>query len=283
VLVDECAGEDMPGGHAGPQWHAEDLRDHLTALRPWQADGRWRSYSSKDKGTLPRPRIARVEDEDDETFDGVAGSEEVMFPEETWGERYFVTRTAAPDGHPVARQIRLFGKVDGTNLTYPAGVMPVGAPSQIGAGQVVDLGVAAEDFEIQGDHPFAVAAFSQAASLVDAMSFPRGGPAATTVAPVEQFRSGYAFVSPPGYDSNYIDVVAPSGAVVRLDSVTVPHSLFTPIGGSSFGVAHLLVVAGTSDAHFLDCDQPLGLQVEGYARAAGYAYPAGANLTILQQ
>ncbi len=81
--------------------------------------------------------------------------EESVFPAETLGKHYVVTRPSGPDGNPVKHVVKLYGNVNGTQLTY-AGGKPAGAPSTLQAGQVVDLGRVNVDFEITGDNAFAV-------------------------------------------------------------------------------------------------------------------------------
>src|SRR5262245_43072340 len=92
-------------------------------------------------------------DVEDNTCDHV---EETVFPAETLGKHYVVTAPTGPYGAPVGQVVRLFGNIDGTTLTYPAGAPP-NAPTSINAGQTIDLGTVTGDFEIQGDHEIGIA------------------------------------------------------------------------------------------------------------------------------
>jgi hypothetical protein len=67
--------------------------------------------------------------------------EESVFPAETLGQRYFVTVPTSPNGQPVAHLVRIYGNVDGTQLTYPSG-KPPGFPDTIDAGEVFEAGKA---------------------------------------------------------------------------------------------------------------------------------------------
>ena len=71
-----------------------------------------------------------------------------------------------PKGNAAGHVVRIYGNVDNTQLTYPGG-QPAKAPSTIGAGQVVDLGVTQQAFEVVGDHEFAVGMFQLGAAMVD--------------------------------------------------------------------------------------------------------------------
>ena len=50
--------------------------------------------------------------------------EESVFPAETLGKHYFVTVPTSPHAGVVGHVVRIYGNVDGTALSYPAGVKP---------------------------------------------------------------------------------------------------------------------------------------------------------------
>jgi hypothetical protein len=210
--------------------------------------------------------------------------EESVFPAETLGSHYFVSRLSAPGGGtPVGQEIRIFGNVDGTNLTYPAGNRPTKATDTINAGQVVDLGIVDIDFEIKGDHEFAIGTWMQGSSVVDPShpQNPDGDPSQSLSTAVEQYREKYVFLAPTDYDENYVDVIAPLGSNVSVDTAVVPTTLFTAIGGSTYGVAHLKLTAGNGGAHELISNKPAGIQVVGYGAQTSYQYPGGLNLGLI--
>src|SRR5262249_7347695 len=91
--------------------------------------------------------------------------EESVFPAETLGKHYLVSAPPGPKGNVVGQTVRLVGNVDGTKLTYNP--MPSGAPAMLNAGQVVDIGPIDSDFEVTGDHEFAVETMQQGGSVVD--------------------------------------------------------------------------------------------------------------------
>jgi hypothetical protein len=199
--------------------------------------------------------------------------EESVFPAETLGKRYFVARPSAPKGAPVGHIVRFYGHLDGTRLTYPGGA-PAGAPTTLAAGQVVSLGNVAQDFEVVGDKPFAVASFMLGNSLQDTSTTSYGDPSLTLLAPVEQFRHDYVFVTPGTFPLSYADVIVPIGARLSLDGT--PVATAPALIGNGWGVLRLSVGAGR---HVLTSSQPIGLQVLGFASSSSYHAPGGANFS----
>jgi hypothetical protein len=205
--------------------------------------------------------------------------EESVFPAETLGQHYFVTRPAGPLGNAPGHVVRIYGNVDGTSLTYLPSAPP-GAPASISAGQVVDLGVVSQDFEITGDKAFAVASFLLAATIVDPSepdpTQQKGDPAQSLATAVEQYRKKYIFLAPTDYDINYLDIIHPTDAMMTIDGASWAPSA-TPIS-SGFNITRLPLNAGQQGAHVLESDQPVGIQVEGYGSYTSYYYPGGLDL-----
>ena len=204
--------------------------------------------------------------------------EETVFPAETLGKDYFVTVPTSHHGTPVGHVVRVYGNIDGTKLTFP-GKNP-GVPATINAGQVVDLGVVKDDFEILGDQPFAVASFSVGADMIDPgkpTAQQKGDPDQSLMVSTEQYRTKYVFLAPSDYDVSFIDVVQPMGATLTLDGATVGVAPTAVSSGS--GVARIQLGPGNNGAHVLTATEPVGLQVMGYGTYTSYQYPGGLNLS----
>jgi hypothetical protein len=206
-------------------------------------------------------------------------TEESNFPAETLGTDYVVTQPTGPNGNPVGHLVRIYGNFDGTHLAYSTAV-PTGCPTTIDAGQVVDCGILDVDFEVKGDHAFAVGMWSQGASVVDPMNLApdqRGDPDQTMATAVEQYRSKYVFLAPDDYDVSYLDVIAPAGTALNLDgaAVTAP---FTAVGSGTYGVYRVPLGPGQAGAHVLTSGKPVGIQVMGYGSYTSYTYPGGLDL-----
>src|SRR5262249_29591729 len=139
------------------------------------------------------------------------------------GKDYIVTRPTGPNGQPVGHLVRIYGNFDGTTLTY-APAAPAGCPNTIGAGEVLECGIVDTDFEVKGDHAFAVGMWSQGASVIDPMPASpqqKGDPSQTLSTAVEQYRSKYIFLAPDDYDVSFADVIAPHGAKLNIDGAPV--------------------------------------------------------------
>lgn len=208
--------------------------------------------------------------------------EESVFPAETLGKHYVITPPTSPSGDPAGQEVRFVGNVDGTQLTYPSG-KPAGAPSTINAGQVVDMGVTTAEFEVTGDHEFAITTFQTGAVLSNPgvpAAQAEGDPAQSMATAVEQYRLKYVFLAPNDYPKNFIDVVVPAGTTLNLDGITITKAP-TPIGTSTFGVVRLKLGEGTAGGHVLEASAPVGIQVMGYGQYTSYQYPGGLNLDVI--
>jgi hypothetical protein len=203
--------------------------------------------------------------------------EESVFPAETLGQDYVVSVPTSPNGNVVGHIVRVFGNVDGTTLTYNPS-KPAACPTTINAGQVVDCGQVATDFEVKGNNAFGVGSYSLGGTIVD----PTGGdgdPDESFAVAVEQYRTAYIFLAPSDYDLSYVDIVGPTGASVQVDGAGV--SPFTAIGSTGYGISRFKLGAGNNGAHTLQADKPVGIQVMGYGSYTSYQYPGGSNLSTI--
>ena len=206
--------------------------------------------------------------------------EESVFPAETLGKHYLVSAPPGPNGDVVGHSVRLVGNADGTNLTFNPAV--AGAPATLNAGQVADIGPTTTDFEVTGDHEFAVETIMQGGSVVDpGAAVSRGDPSESLFFAVEQYRTGYLFLAPSDYDVNYVVIVAPTTAKLVLDGAAVTVTP-TPIGATTYGTFRVPITAGAGGgAHTLTSDVPMGIQVLGYGQYTSYQYPGGGNLSLI--
>jgi hypothetical protein len=205
--------------------------------------------------------------------------EESVLPAETLGKHYFVEQPTGPYGAAPGHVVRLYGNVDNTTLTYPGGAPP-NAPTKLNAGSVADLGRVDKDFEVVGDHEFAVSTFMLGGQAVDP-STGLGDPSQSTLAPVEQYRTKYVFLAPNDYETSYVDIVQPIDATLTLDKVAVT-SKPVAIGASGFGVNRVRLIDATNEgAHVLEGSAPFGIQVVGYGQYTSYQYPGGLDLKLI--
>jgi hypothetical protein len=107
-----------------------------------------------------------------------------------------------------------------------------------------------------------------------------GDPALIHGIPVEQWRSDYPVLVPDGYSENWFSLMITAGTSVSMDDQPVNASLFVPISGTGYSLAHLEVSAGT---HRLTGDEPFGVTLVGYAAAVSYGMVPGLNINKLSQ
>lgn len=214
--------------------------------------------------------------------DGVAACdhmEESMFGVDTLGKSYIVNPpavTTEPTGK--AQVIRIIGTAPNTTLTYEP--PQPGAPTTIAnAGDVAEISGTVGTFQITSSEKILVAQYMEGQ---DADGAGTGDPAMALAVPVEQFRNDYLFMAPVSYESNYVDIVAPSDATVTLDGTVVGG--FTAIGTTGYSLARVLSLTagpGGDGAHHITGDKPFGIQVYGYGQYTSYWYPGGLNLTSI--
>ncbi|CAN5869207.1 hypothetical protein BH11MYX4_BH11MYX4_09320 [soil metagenome] len=209
--------------------------------------------------------------------------EETVFPAQTLGRHYVVTTPTGPKKNKVAHAVRFYGNADGTALTYKPS-QPPGCPSSLAAGEVVDCGdLTTSDFEVKGTHEFGVGMFMIGASKADpdfngnSLTVLQGDPSQTFAVTVEQYRLRYVFLAPNDYKTNFVDVIAPVGAKIDIDSNEVTSKL-TPIAGTDFLIGRLELANAGDGTHVLEADRPVGIQVLGYGDYTTYMFPGGLNL-----
>jgi hypothetical protein len=211
--------------------------------------------------------------------------EEAVFPVETLGKRYVVTRPTGPVANNVGHVVRLFGNVDGTTLTYLPS-KPANCPATLNAGQVADCGEVGVDFEVSGTNEFGVATFMIGGEKADpnfdpdGLAQPQGDPSQSFAVAVEQYRKKYVFLAPTDYKTNYVDVVAPANTTVNVDGQDVSSNL-RPLNGTSYLIGRIKLGPGRNGAHVLESSNPVGIQVLGYGDNTTYQYPGGLNLGVI--
>jgi IgGFc binding protein len=199
--------------------------------------------------------------------------EESMFPIATLSDDYIVTAPSVPsipDGK--AEVVRIIATQPDTTLTYDP--PQAGAPETIAtAGSFVEIALPAADYRISANHKIVVVQYMEGQEAGGGT----GDPAMTLAVPIDQYRTDYLFHAPTNYETNYVNVTAPAGAVVMLDGQ--PLGGFAPIGSSGFEVARVTLPNGADGNHEISADQKFGITVYGYGQYTSYWYPGGLDLT----
>jgi len=100
-----------------------------------------------------------------------------------------------------------------------------------------------------------------------------GDPAMVLAVPSERFRSDYNVLTPDGYDEDWITIIRPVGAEVRLNGTAISTTWSTV--GSTYEIGYVAVTPGVQS---LESDEKFGIIAYGFDNAVSYAYPGGLDL-----
>ena len=203
--------------------------------------------------------------------------EESIFPIQTLAKQYVVTAPRLPNSaNPKVEMVRIVSTQDNTTLTYdPA---QSGAPGSIAqAGGWVEIGNNAASFMITASHPVYVMQYMEGQSAGGGS----GDPAMAQAVTPAQYRTDYRFHAPTNYTTNFVNIVAPTGATVSLDGANVGG--FAPIGSTGFSVVRAQLSNSGSGDHTVTASDGVGVSVYGYGQYTSYWYPGGLNLKMLPQ
>lgn len=208
--------------------------------------------------------------------------EETVLPAEVLGKHYVVTPPSTHTGKNSGHYVRFMGDFDGTTLTYK-GTAPADAPATLSAGQIVEVD-ASGSFEVTATQPFSITSTMKSGTVQNGCTSGAdcaiGDPSMTDEVAVEQFRTQYIFLAPSDFDFNWVDVVAPVGAMVKLDDAAIGGTMETV--DDAYVLYRVQLMAGSNmGAHKIVADQPIGIQVMGYGHATSYYYPGGLNLNFI--
>ena len=204
--------------------------------------------------------------------------EQQMFPVKTWGMHYLATRSAARGDEK--DNWRIIAAEDGTRVTTlpPQIAIPI-----LNKGEWFDFETG-QDFEIHANKPIMVGQFLQAEQAPAPGFQPgdagTGDPAFLLNVAIEQFRTDYVFLAPNKYEFDYVNIVAPRDGPVAFDDERLGASEFQSFGTGAYKVARFLIEDGV---HSVTASEPVSVIVYGYDQYVSYGYPAGLNLTELNE
>jgi hypothetical protein len=201
--------------------------------------------------------------------------EESVFPTEALSTEYLVTAPLLPStGAPRIQMIRVTAAQAGTTVTLDPAV--AGPFTLANVGDFAEIPRRAEDFLITGTRKIMVTHYMVGQNAAPAAT--TGDPAMTLAVPIEQYRDNYRFHAPTNYEANYVNVTAPTGAVVQVDGAAIPAGSYAPIGASGFGVARVALSNTGNGNHVAQSSVPFGITVYGYGQYTSYWYPGGLDL-----
>ncbi|MBU1243677.1 IgGFc-binding protein [Myxococcota bacterium] len=213
--------------------------------------------------------------------------EEMLFPHETWGQRFVIGFTAPVEtATGETNAVRVVAAEDDTVVTFSPDT--IAAPRTLAAGEWVEvIPPPQQHFGITADKPVLVARFMVGQNYWTTAQDASGDPSMGLVVPVEQFRDEYRFTTPPSFPASWVNIIVPadmlSGDTLTLDQTTVlTLADFTVIGDTGFALAQLPLTAGIpAGSHHLVASREslrFGIEVYGFANYTSYLYPGGLDL-----
>ncbi len=199
--------------------------------------------------------------------------EESMFPIETLGAEYIITAPAVPS-IPTGKVeiIRIIAIEDNTTLTYDPPQSAAGTLAT--AGSFIEIVGNATSFSITADKKILVAQLMEGQDAGGGT----GDPAMALAVPTGQYRTEYLFHAPVNYETNYVNITAPTGASITLDGSTTPLTGFEAIGSTGYGLLRVTLDNSGDGNHRLEGDEPFGISVYGYGQYTSFWYPGGLDL-----
>ncbi len=201
--------------------------------------------------------------------------EDQMFPIESVGKRYVVTRSPvrSTSGFQEPDVIRFLGVAETATVTTT--LPPPFDSFSLGPGEVKTT-YAQDDFVMEASAPVMVGQILVSNQYVDGPY--TGDPSLTVFPPVEQFRSDYVILTPTSWTTNHVVIAAPVGAQVTIDGSDPGGCVVSPAGvvdGVDYESRRCPLSAG---AHRIEGDQPFGIVAYGYGGAGSYAFAGGADV-----
>lgn len=195
--------------------------------------------------------------------------EETMFPEEAWGTRVPIAVSATIEGErELPDVVRVVSSHDDNHVTFQPAVHDA---VTLQRGEHMEF-VATRDFVVTGSEALMVAQFLVGQNYND-LNATTGDPAMSLGIPDEQWRNSYAFIAPDSYLDNFVNVIAPAGAPIKIDGDVIEN--WRPIEGTTLATARVSVRSGQ---HHMTGPALFGITVYGYAPYTSYMVPGGLDL-----
>jgi hypothetical protein len=226
--------------------------------------------------------------------------EQMLSPVQALGAEYVGAPHGMRDNAPETHVYRVFGAVDGTQLTYePAGL----GPATIDKGKFFELRTDAP-FVVRSqdsDHPFSAFTYMTGGGDPNgdgsAYGTATGDPDFVRLVPPLQFLSHYVFFTDPTYPFTQLTVVRQKGSSgsfsdVKLACMSGPITDWAPVGTSGqYQISFVKIDDAwigqngcNTGVQGMDSDTPFGVWVWGWGDVAtgtesvSYGYPAGENV-----
>lgn len=208
--------------------------------------------------------------------------EQQLFPVKTWGTKYVASKSW--DRGMESDIWRIMAAKDNTQVLLVPPQQGINVPI-LNRGEYFEF-ESRKHFEIISTNPDKPILVGQYLAAQDAPEPNVGGmaqagdagigdPAFMLAIPVEQYRTDFVILIPEEYELNYVNIVAPTGAIVEVNGEEVEPGWFELVGSGTYSVYRTMLQAGT---HSITSSEPAGVIVYGYDQYVSYAYTGGLDL-----
>ena len=218
------------------------------------------------------PKYPGFDDSDPSTGCCLQHLEEQLFPMESIGKDFVITRSPVRStlSYEEPDILRFVGAAEEATVTTN---LPAPYDSfTIKPGEVKETWTQ-DDVVVSSDKPILIGQFLVAQGYVQGV--PKGDPSFTIFPPVEQAQQNYVFLSPNGWKENWVVISAEVGTSFTIDgtapSCETRHS--GDLKGKTYESHRCKIPAGV---HRLVGDKPINITVYGYADADTYSFAGGA-------
>ncbi|MGE0327207.1 MAG: IgGFc-binding protein [Polyangiaceae bacterium] len=201
--------------------------------------------------------------------------EEQMFPAESLGSKYVITRSPirSTGGFREPDVLRFLGVAETAQVT--TSLPPPYDNFTLNPGDSVTA-PAQDNITVTSTTPIMIG------QLLVSQGYVQGGysgdPSLTVFPPVDQYRTEYVILTPPSWSKNYVVISTPQGATISIDGAPTAGCTVEP-AGTIDGVSYESRVCPlTEGAHKLTGDVPFGIVAYGYGGAGSYAFAGGADV-----
>ena len=200
--------------------------------------------------------------------------EEQMFPVESLGTKYVITRSPvrSTGGWKEPDVLRFLGVAETADVTTS---LP--APDDkftLKPGDVRTLS-AQENIIVTSTKPIMIGQFLISQGYIQGAL--TGDPAFTVFPPVDQYRTEYVILTPQSWSSNHVVMSAPQGSTIWIDGKVSNCPKF-PAGVIDSVTYESHVCPLSEGVHKLTGETPFGIVAYGYGSAGSYAFAGGADV-----
>ena len=203
--------------------------------------------------------------------------EESMIPIETLAKEYVVVPPVQVpnDTKDKGQIVRVIASEANTTLTFTPD-QPVGKVL-VNAGDFVEIPTTIAKFVVSADKKILVSQYM----VGQDGGYGTSDPAMLVTVNPQQWRKNYLFHAAVNWQANYVDILAPMGAVVTVDAVNVGN--WQPVAATNYQVAHVKLSNGNGGNHSVTGDVGVGISVYGVQSYGSYWYPGGLDLDVIPQ